>query len=105
MNKLFFQPLIFVFITSCASIPHKSLERKAQLEAEIREKVTFLGEAESFSSIENKMLAYNIPALSLAVIHQGEIEWADVYQNANFSDEQKLDASSIFQAASTCLES
>ncbi|WP_020537323.1 serine hydrolase domain-containing protein [Lewinella cohaerens] len=100
MNKLFFQSLIFVFITSCASIPHKSLERKAQLEAEIREKVTFLGEAESFSSIENKMLAYNIPALSLAVIHQGEIEWADVYQNANFSDEQKLDASSIFQAAS-----
>lgn len=100
MSKFFFQSLVLVFITSCTSIPYKSLERKAQLETEIREKVTFLGESENFSSIEDKMLAYNIPALSLAVINQGEIEWADVYQNTNFSDEQKLSSSSIFQAAS-----
>ena len=46
------------------------------------------------------MSEYNIPALSLAVINEGKIEWADIYQNANFSKEQKLDCSSIFQAAS-----
>ncbi|MDF9800845.1 hypothetical protein OKW21_006108 [Catalinimonas alkaloidigena] len=43
------------------------------------------------------MSAYNIPALSLAIIHQGKIEWADIYQNENFPEEQKLNCTSIFQ--------
>jgi len=78
----------------------KSLENKVRLEQGIREQVKFLGEPEDLSSIRDKMSEYNIPALSLAVIHHGAIEWADIYKNANFPEVQNLNCSSIFQAAS-----
>ena len=118
VKNIIFQSFILIIVGSCSfqskdskdAITHKdnadciiqkdSIERKIQLESGIREQVKFLGESENLSSIKDKMLAYNIPALSLAVIRQGKIEWADIYQNANFSEEQKLDCKSIFQAAS-----
>lgn len=118
VKNLIVRSFILVFICSCSFQPKnsndsitynvdadcfiqkESVERKVQLENGIRGQVRFLGESENLSTIENKMSAYNIPALSLAVISQGKIEWADIYQNANFTEEQKLDCSSIFQAAS-----
>lgn len=118
VKKIVFQSFVLVFIGSCSYQPkdsndsstrninagcisqEESIERKAQLERGIRGQVKFLGEPENFSSVTGKMSEYNIPALSLAVINQGEIAWADIYQNANFSKEQKLDCTSIFQAAS-----
>lgn len=78
----------------------KSPEGKVQLEEGIREQVKFSGEPEDLSTITERMSTYNIPALSLAVISQGKIEWADIYQNINFSEENELSCSSIFQAAS-----
>jgi len=114
-HKLIFPSIVLVFLGSCSN-PSKnsvtssvhsdcinqegSVDKKVQLEAGIRGQVKFLGECENFSSITNKMSEYKIPALSLAVIHQGRIEWADIYQNADFPEEQKLDCASIFQAAS-----
>lgn len=80
--------------------PKDSVEGKLQLENGIRSQVKFLGEPEKFSSITNKMTEYNIPSLTLAVINQGEIEWADIYQNPQFTNEQKIDCTSLFQAAS-----
>ncbi|MGK7390578.1 MAG: serine hydrolase domain-containing protein [Candidatus Cyclobacteriaceae bacterium M2_1C_046] len=78
---------------------NKSSNNKDRLEHEIIGKVKFLGEPEDFRAIENKMIDYKIPALSLAIINDGETEWADTYQNPNFS-QQNLNCSSIFQAAS-----
>jgi CubicO group peptidase (beta-lactamase class C family) len=46
------------------------------------------------------MSEYHIPALSLAVINNGKLEWAEIYKNPNAPEEQKLNCSSIFQAAS-----
>jgi len=118
VNKLIFQSFVLVFIFSSSFLPKdsnksstqnihagcispkESVERKVQLENGIRGKMKFLGESENLSSITNKMSEYNIPALSLALINQGKIEWADIYENANFPEEQKLDCTSIFQAAS-----
>lgn len=118
MNKLTLLLLILVFMGSCSKPPKdsndssaekvktncietkESVETKALLETEIRGQVKFLGESETFNSIASEMSAYKIPALSLAVIHQGEIEWAEIYTNADFPEGQDLDCSSIFQAAS-----
>lgn len=115
MNKLIFHFFVLFFLSSCSFqnknsstqglkgdciSKEKSLERKVQLEEGICEQVTFLGEPEDFSSITSKMSAYTIPALSLTVINNGEIEWSDIYRNANFPDEPHLNCSSIFQAAS-----
>jgi len=114
-NALIFHSLFLAFMTSCSlqtkdSNTHnnnggcigveKSVGKKVQLEDGIRGQVKFLGESENFSSISNKMKEYNIPALSLAVINNGEIEWADIYVNSNFPEVQKLDCTSLFQAAS-----
>ena len=118
VKKIIFQSFVLVFMGSCSfqpkdsndssahnvsadcMSPKESVERKVQLERGIRGQVKFLEEPENFSSITSKMSEHNIPALSLAVITQGEIAWADIYQNANFPEEQKLDCTSIFQAAS-----
>ncbi|MBV6656114.1 MAG: beta-lactamase family protein [Mameliella sp.] len=79
---------------------HEDKDRKTELENGIRGKVKFEEEPENFSSIYSKMSEYKIPALSLAVINHGEIEWADIYHNPDFKAIQELDCSSIFQAAS-----
>lgn len=115
MNRLIPLILVLVFMSSCSYqtrdsstqgikedciCKENSLERKIQLENGIREQVNFLGEPEDLSSIKNRMLELKIPALSLTLINKGEIEWADIYQNADFPEQQNLDCSSIFQAAS-----
>ncbi len=81
-------------------ISKESAVRKGQLDSGIRGQVRFIGETENLSSIAEKMSTYNIPALSLTIIHEGEIAWSDIYRNPNFPDESGLDCSSIFQAAS-----
>ncbi len=115
MIKLILVSVVLVFMGSCSHqarnstaqstnedciSTEKSTEKKVQMEGEIRGQVKFLEEAENFSSIRDKMSEYNIPALSLAVINKGRIEWTDIYKNVNFPEVQHLDCSSIFQAAS-----
>jgi CubicO group peptidase (beta-lactamase class C family) len=77
-----------------------AVAKKIQLETELRGQVQFLGEPENFGSITEKMAEDKLPALSLAVIHNGKIAWADRYHNVNFPEEQHLDCASLFQAAS-----
>jgi CubicO group peptidase (beta-lactamase class C family) len=77
-----------------------SADLKTQLENGIRGKVKFIGETENLGSISDKMSEYGIPALSLAVIEEGQIEWTETYQNAALAGNQRLDCTSIFQAAS-----
>ncbi|MCB0667547.1 MAG: beta-lactamase family protein [Saprospiraceae bacterium] len=114
MSRVLLYAFVFASVSSCtfenreSGIPgqedcigvEKSSERKVQLEQGIREQVKFLGEAEVLNSIMDRLSAYNIPALSLAVINEGKIDWSDTYQNANFTKISPLNCSSIFQAAS-----
>lgn len=118
MNRFTLLSIVLICVSSCSSLPkenngstdnnrntgcinpEKAIEGKFQFENGIRSQVKFLGETEKLGSITNKMSEYKIPALSLAVINQGNIDWADIYQNTDFSDENKLDCASLFQAAS-----
>ena len=118
MNRYVFLTLTIICVSSCSTLhkesndssshqknidcinPKESFEWKVQLENGIRNQVKFLGEPEDLRSIKNKMLEYKIPAMSLALINQGKIEWADIYRNANFPEEHQLNCSNIFQAAS-----
>jgi len=109
MHKIILHTFVVVFMSSCtfktkdASTQstneacigtEKSVERKVQLENEIRGQVTFLGETENFSTITASMSEDTIPALSLAVINQGTIEWADLYLNPDFPEVQHLSCAS-----------
>lgn len=105
MKKLIFYHFVLVIMSSCIfqtkdSNTEKIVERKAQFEYGIRGKVKFMGEEDHFSSITDKMSDYQIPAVSLAIINNGEIEWSDIYKNPDFTGEQHLDSVSLFQAAS-----
>jgi CubicO group peptidase (beta-lactamase class C family) len=116
MKRLFLHFFLLIIISSCANqaidsekvqttakgcINHEhATELKAQLENGMRDKVKFIGEAERLSSIADKMSEYAIPAMSLAVIREGQIEWSETYQNTEVGENQKLDCTSLFQAAS-----
>ncbi|WP_297337873.1 serine hydrolase domain-containing protein [Algoriphagus sp.] len=99
-STLFIPTLLLAFLSSCSKTSNELDNGKARLEHEIRGQVKFLEEPESLSSLTDKMEAYHIPALSLAVINQGKIAWTETYQNENFKQQIKLDSTSIFQAAS-----
>lgn len=79
---------------------HDSDERKKLLENSIRGKIKFIDEEEKLASIFNQMTAYNIPAVSLAIIDKGEIAWSQTYQNEQILEQSDLDCTSLFQAAS-----
>lgn len=118
LSKLFFPAVVLLFASSCSTLSKNSNEaniandqvscislkgsaaQKNQLEHGIRGQVKFTGEPENLSSIIDKMSEYTIPTVSLAVIKLGEIAWADTYHNASFPEEQELDCTSVFQAAS-----
>ena len=100
MNKIVFHLLVLLMVASCSHESNENTDHKTRLENEIRGQVKFLNEPENLNSISNKMSELKIPALSLTIINQGQIEWSDVYQNPNFYTEEKLDNTSIFQAAS-----
>ena len=89
----------FVYNEELIKYSNKPSKNKVLLENQIIGNVKFLDEPENFRTIANKMTKYKIPALSLAVINDGKIEWAETYHNSSFS-EQNLNDSSIFQAAS-----
>lgn len=77
-----------------------SSEKQKQLEQGIRKQIKFAGEEEKLASIAEKLVSYQIPALSLALINKGQLEWTAVYTNPNFANEKDLNCTSIFQAAS-----
>ncbi|WP_417201372.1 serine hydrolase domain-containing protein [Bizionia sp.] len=89
----------FVYNEELIMYSDRPSKSKVNLESQIIGKVKFLEEPENFSTIVDKMVDYKIPALSLAIINDGKIEWADMYQNPSMS-EQNLHDSSVFQAAS-----
>lgn len=99
INKLILKVLVVMLLISCKVTLNNSTSGKTKLESEIIEQVKFLQESESYSTINDEMVKHKIPALSLAIINQGKIEWTGVYQNPNFT-KQNLDSKSIFQAAS-----
>ena len=103
--------VVSAFVSSCTDQGRDSereimpgecitVEKQADLENGIRGQVKFMGEPERLSSVNEKMSEYSIPALSLAVINNGQIEWTAIYKNEDFPEVKNLDCASIFQAAS-----
>ena len=87
-------------IVSAEHMVNGKRSNKTRFEQETIKRVRFLGEPENFSAIDSLLKKDKIPALSIALIKQGKIEWADTYQNSDLLPEQKLDCTSLFQAAS-----
>lgn len=57
------------------------------------------GEVPTFT-IEERMKLYNVPGLSIAVINDGEVEWARGYGVLELGSDHPVDTHTLFQAAS-----
>ncbi len=57
------------------------------------------GELPTFT-IEERMKLYNVPGLSIAVINDGEVEWASGYGLLELGGNSPVDTHTLFQAAS-----
>lgn len=59
-----------------------------------------LNQGESLWNIEKQMRRYNVPGLSIAVIHNYEIEWAKGYGSTGGKEFPNVTKQTVFQAAS-----
>ena len=80
----------------CLSQPDSAL-RMSELQNGIRGQVKFSGEEETFKTLRAVMAEYEIPAVSVAVIHQGKIDWSRTIQ---YTDAESFNCRSLFQVAS-----
>jgi CubicO group peptidase (beta-lactamase class C family) len=73
-------------------------ERKQQVVRSILPNVFFTGETKP-SSIEDRMLHYKVPALSVAVIHAGKLDWSAAWGEVQIGG-SRTGCESLFQAGS-----
>jgi CubicO group peptidase (beta-lactamase class C family) len=50
--------------------------------------------------IDTMLDNYSVPAISIATIHEGKIDWVKAYGVRKFGNPEKVDSSTLFQAAS-----
>jgi len=75
-------------------------ERIAQLENGVLAGVQILGEPAQRSTITERLDFFEVPAVSIAVINDGEIEWAKAYGMADVAEGRAATPNTLFQAAS-----
>jgi len=72
--------------------------RQRQVERGMLPNVVFAGESQP-ASVETRMTWHKVPALSVAVIHNGKLDWSATWGKL-WTDGPRADCSSLFQAGS-----
>ncbi|WP_353718343.1 serine hydrolase domain-containing protein [Dyadobacter sp. 676] len=75
-------------------------ERMKQVENGLMPWIQFQDSTPKRFSIRERMEAYQVPAVSIAVINNGQVEWAQAYGLADVAENRKATTNTIFQAAS-----
>ena len=75
-------------------------ERIAALESNLRHAVTLAGDEPKPMMLSQRMVHYHTPGVSIAVINDGEIEWAKGYGVLNVDGAGPVTTATLFQAAS-----
>ncbi len=75
-------------------------ERIAALESNLRHAVTLAGNEPKPMLLSERMAYYHTPGVSIAVINDGEIEWAKGYGVLSVDDAGPITTATLFQAAS-----
>ncbi len=74
--------------------------RRHLVESYLRGPIAFEGESLKRFSIAERMKFYQVPAVSLAVIKQGALDWSQAYGVKSHESQQAVDCDTLFQAAS-----
>ncbi|MGI9173805.1 MAG: serine hydrolase domain-containing protein [Rhodothermales bacterium] len=75
-------------------------ERQQAVERGLLPAVLVAGQPEPSYSIYDRMAHYNVPGVSVAVIHGGHVEWAEGYGTKKAGTTDSVTTSTLFQAAS-----
>jgi len=92
---------VLVFTMSMFTIPNTASANPdaiEYIENNLKNVILIKGEADPSFSIIKRMQQTRVPGLSIAVVHEGKIDWAKGYGIA--SDDTKVDVDTLFQAAS-----
>jgi CubicO group peptidase (beta-lactamase class C family) len=91
LQLTFFIVLVFNFTHLTSQVKYRKdiAEKIAQVEKDIK-----------YNTLEERMAYYKVPGLSIAVIHNYEIEWTKAYGYADVNDKRLVTTSTLFQAAS-----
>lgn len=101
MKKILFLFIVFQLLQGCKTVETDLIsERIASVESGLLPAVITNEDTLGGLNIYERMDYYNVPGVSIAVINQGEIEWAKGYGYLTIDSLKQIDPSTRFQAAS-----
>lgn len=92
--------LLLPALTTAQSRPADVAERIARVERGLVRAIVLEGEPVERFSIEDRMRAHRTPGVSVAVMHNGKVEWAKGYGVRRAGGSEAVDSATLFQAAS-----
>lgn len=104
MKKILLITAIFVFLSSCSSKPSKDevlLEEKIKrIENGLQPNLQINGDSVPNYRIEDRLKELGIPGVSIAVLNNGQLEWAKGYGFADLSENRLVTHETMFLAGS-----
>lgn len=97
--------LLVLLLFSCQTATDPSSEDALlaeikTIESSLTSSLRIKGEEIKSYTIEERLAAYEIPGISVAVVRHGKLHWAKGYGLANTATGQTVDTATLFQAAS-----
>jgi len=88
-------------LASCIhSAPSEASDTRSRVESSLMPAVVFAEEEPTYHTIAERMSRYNVPGLSAALIHNGEIEWVAGYGVKAAGSSVSVSPATVFQAGS-----
>ena len=100
-----FLPLLLVSLAGVAGValvaqPHQVGQRIQRIENGLVPPVIVTGRAVPMRKLDDRMRELKVPGVSAAVFHDGHIDWTKTWGYADVESKRKVDADTLFQAAS-----
>src|SRR5687767_3676785 len=83
-----------------AAQPHPAGQRISRIERGLVPPIVVSGRPVRLRSLDDRMRELKVPGVSVAVFHDGHIEWTRGWGFADVDGRRKVDDETLFQAAS-----
>src|SRR5438105_4834833 len=94
-------PALLFSLTAAATVPaHGVQERIQAVENGLRAVVQVKGEPVETWTLAERMAHYHVPGISIAVINEGRLEWAQGYGVKQAGGDDPVTTETLFQAGS-----
>jgi CubicO group peptidase (beta-lactamase class C family) len=91
---------ILLLLAFSVGVPGADTASAHRVETGLRPAIKIAGESEVRWTIRERMVHYHVPAVSVAVIHRGKLQWARAYGVIDSATRLPADEKTLFQAAS-----